>query len=317
MFQKHQLQDIRPTAKETFSGGQQFTIVVATLFLIVLGVTRPMLILLSTIGTCIIIFTLIVLIKTIATLCAPRNNLNQNTNINIEESELPPYTVLVPLYREAKVLPQLVRNLSSLDYPPTKLEILLLLERDDEETIAAAESLKLPSHFQTILVPPGVPRTKPRALNFGLHKATGKLLVIYDAEDSPEPDQLKKAAVVLTGSDTIACVQARLAYINAKQNGLTRLAAITYGTYFSITLKGLSQIGQIVPLGGTSNHFKVEILKKVGGWDSYNVTEDLDLGIVLMRAGWQVCILDSTTWEETTANFRSVIRIRLNILNYK
>lgn len=308
MLQKCQLQETRPTAKETFSGSQRVAITMAAVALIALGIAQPMLVLLGTIGVCITFFTLVVLLKAMATLCAPRKNPNQQPNTNLEEDKLPLYTVLVPLYKEAGVLPQLVRNLRNLDYPPEKLQILLLLEADDKETIAAAESLKLPNHFQVVLVPVGVPRTKPRALNFGLCMASGELLVVYDAEDAPDRDQLKKAATVLLGSDDIACVQARLAYINAKQNWLTRLAAVTYGTYFGITLKGLSQIGQIVPLGGTSNHFKIDILKEVGGWDSYNVTEDLDVGTVLMRAGWQVCIIDSTTWEETTASFRAVIR---------
>lgn len=307
MFQKQQLQEMRPTAKELFSGRQCFAITMATVVFVALGVAKPIIVLYSTTGVCIILFALAVLFKTMATLCASQNPQDQNTT-NIKEGELPRYTVLVPLYREARVLPQLVENLSNLDYPSTKLEVLLLLETDDEETIAAVGSLELPSYFQVVLVPLGVPRTKPRALNFGLRVASGDLLVVYDAEDNPEPDQLKKAAAILIGADDVACVQAKLAYVNANQNWLTRLAAISYGTYFGVTLKGLSQMGQIVPLGGTSNHFKIDILRKIGGWDSYNVTEDLDLGTMLMRAGWQVRILDSITWEETTASFRAVVR---------
>ena len=120
----------------------------------------------------------------------------------VDERSLPIYTVLVPLYREAAVLPRLVDSIAKLDYPPARLDIKLLLEEDDEETLAAVRALDLPPHFKLVIVPDVGPRTKPKACNYGLTQARGEYIVIYDAEDAPEPDQLKKVAVAFSQGAT-------------------------------------------------------------------------------------------------------------------
>ena len=91
------------------------------------------------------------------------------------------------------MLPTLVERLGRLDYPQSRLEVLLLIESDDDETQRAAAAYRLPSHIRPVLMPPGQPRTKPRALNIALQQARGEFIVVYDAEDQPEPDQLRKA----------------------------------------------------------------------------------------------------------------------------
>jgi hypothetical protein len=139
------------------------------------------------------------------------------------ERDLPVYSILVPLYHEAEVLPVLVRALSALDYPHECLDIKLIVEVDDEETRAALDAITLDACFEVVVVPHGEPRTKPRACNHALESARGDLLVIYDAEDRPEPDQLQKAASLFSTSPRdIACLQARLNFYNARENILTR-----------------------------------------------------------------------------------------------
>ena len=134
----------------------------------------------------------------------------------IDDAELPIYTILVPLFREANVLAPLMRALARLDYPAAKLDIKLILEAIDGETIAAAQALDLPGSVEIVVVPELHPRTKPKALNYALPLARGDYLVIYDAEDRPEPDQLRKAvAAFREGPPNLACVQARLTLYNA------------------------------------------------------------------------------------------------------
>ena len=132
-------------------------------------------------------------------------------------ADLPIYTILVPLYREAAVLPRLVDSIAELDYPPTRLDIKLLLEEDDEETLAAVRALDLPPHFKLVIVPDVGPRTKPKACNYGLTQARGEYVVIYDAEDAPEPDQLKKIVVAFAkANERVACIQCKLNYYNQR-----------------------------------------------------------------------------------------------------
>jgi cellulose synthase/poly-beta-1,6-N-acetylglucosamine synthase-like glycosyltransferase len=232
------------------------------------------------------------------------------------EDELPIFTVLVPLHREGRILPVLVERLKSIDYPPDRLQVLLLIEMDDEETQNAARRCSLPAHISPMIMPPGQPRTKPRALNIGLHEARGKYIVIYDAEDRPEHDQLRKAVAAFQAlPDDVVCVQGRLNFYNRRQSLLTRLFAVDYAVWYDqflpgLALAGLWRSGAFVPLGGTSNHFRVETLRQVGGWDPFNVTEDCDLGARLGRAGLRVAMLDSSTWEEAVPRVRPWIKQR-------
>jgi len=229
----------------------------------------------------------------------------------LDEAELPVYTILVPLRDEAQVLENLVASLLRLDYPRDRLDIKLLLEQDDAATIGAARALDLPPCFELLVLPPAAPHTKPKACNYGLLHARGDYAVIYDAEDAPDPDQLKKAVLAFrTASPEVACVQAKLSYYNRAQNGLTRWFTAEYAMWFDLLLPGLQAAGMPIPLGGTSNHLRVEALRRVGAWDPYNVTEDADLGVRLHKAGYRTLLMDSDTYEEANAEFVNWVRQR-------
>lgn len=231
---------------------------------------------------------------------------------SLKPDELPHYTILVPLYREMEVAEKIVKNMKAMDYPQEKLDVKLLLEEDDRGTIEVCKQAQLPPNFEMVIVPHSTPKTKPKACNHGLDRAKGEYLVIYDAEDRPEPDQLKKAVCAFrqhAGPKTI-CLQAKLNYFNPRQNFLTKWFTIEYTTWFDLYLPGLHAMGAPIPLGGTSNHFKTEVLKEIGGWDPFNVTEDCDLGIRLYRMGHETEILDSTTWEEANSQVFNWIRQR-------
>ena len=224
----------------------------------------------------------------------------------IPESELAPYTLLVPLYLEGSVAAGLVRAMSALDYPPSQLEILFLTEADDDATRAALNAAGLGRHMQIVTVPDGAPRTKPRALNYGLTFARGEFVGIYDAEDVPDPGQLRAAAAAFrsAGPET-ACVQARLSIYNPGRNFLTRQFTLEYAALFDGILPALDRLGLPLPLGGTSNHFRRRDLENAGAWDPFNVTEDADLGVRLARLQKRVAMLDSVTWEEAPDTLRS------------
>lgn len=229
----------------------------------------------------------------------------------VKDKDLPIYTILCPMYREANVLPQFVESIEKMDYPKEKLEVLLLLEEDDTSTIEKAKELNLGKHFKILVVPHSFPKTKPKACNYGLAHATGEYVVIYDAEDIPDPDQLKKAVMGFRKLGVgYSCLQAKLNYHNPNQNWLTRLFTTEYSLWFDVMLPALQTVNTFIPLGGTSNHFRTADLNKFEGWDPFNVTEDADLGVRLFRAGGKTAIIDSMTYEEANSNLKNWIRQR-------
>ncbi|KAB7765989.1 glycosyltransferase [Xanthomonas sp. LMG 12462] len=230
---------------------------------------------------------------------------------SLGDEDLPVYTVLVPMYKEPDVLPILANALRRLDYPTSKLDVKLVLEADDTETIEAAKALGLEAFFEIIRVPPSQPKTKPKACNYALRFARGQMLTIYDAEDKPEPDQLKRVVAAFRKSPAdVACIQARLNYYNADENWLTRMFTLEYTLWFDFYLPALETLRIPIPLGGTSNHFRLDILRKVHAWDPYNVTEDADLGVRLTQQGYRVSVVNSTTFEEANVSIPNWIRQR-------
>jgi glycosyltransferase XagB len=229
----------------------------------------------------------------------------------LRDDELPVFTVLVPMFREAQMLPGLAQALRDLDYPLAKLDIKIVLEANDLATIEAARSLGLEGVFEIIIVPRSEPQTKPKACNFALRFARGEYLVVYDAEDRPEPDQLRKVVATFRRSPpNTACLQCRLNYYNVDENWLTRMFTLDYALWFDQMLPGLERLNMPIPLGGTSNHFRIDVLRELHAWDPFNVTEDADLGIRIGQKGYRVGVVDSTTFEEASCRVGQWVRQR-------
>ena len=229
----------------------------------------------------------------------------------LADDELPSYTVVVALYRETSVVEELVKAIDALDYPKGKLDIKLVVEQRDVETLGRIVDLRLPARYEVVVAPLGKPQTKPRALNIALSTARGELVVVYDAEDTPAPDQLRLAASRFAADKDLDCLQARLAIRNHSESWLSKLFAIEYAVLFDVVNPGLCALNLPIPLGGSSNHFRLRSLVGVGAWDEWNVTEDADLGVRLARFGYRVKALDSDTWEEAPYEFGNWFRQRV------
>ena len=225
---------------------------------------------------------------------------------------MPIYTIFVPLYKEVKKLKSIISAIDNINYPKEKLDVKFIIEGDDQDTIKALQILSLPRYVHVIKVPFSLPRTKPKAMNYAMAYVKGEYLCIYDAEDRPDPDQLMKALDAFSQlSEEYACVQARLNFYNKTENILTKFFSIEYSLWFDYLIKGLSLYDLPLTLGGTSNHFKVSVLKKIGAWDAYNVTEDAELGVRLYLNGYKVHLLDSETLEESPVGLKNWLLQRI------
>ena len=241
------------------------------------------------------------------------------------DDSLPWYTIMVPLYKEAEVVPRLVGAIDKLHYPKGRLQVLLLAEEDDAETVAAIQAAHPPHYFELVLVPNAGPRTKPKACDYGYMRAVGEYVVIFDAEDRPDPDQLLKAVAQFRASPAnVGCLQAALSFWNPRHSWVSTFYFAEYLVHFRFVIRGLARLRLIPPLGGTSNHFRKDALDTIalenGTWafttpegdlvelrgflDPHNQTEDADLAGRLRLSGYGVAILDSTTLEEAPHSLR-------------
>lgn len=215
----------------------------------------------------------------------------------------PTYTILCPVYREANVIADLIAAIDRLDYPKMALQVVILVEADDADTMTAVSAADAP-YLEIVQIPVAAPRTKPKALNIGLTCARGEYLVVYDAEDRPHPQQLRVAlAAFEDGGDELACVQAPLQIDNANASWIAGQFAAEYAIQFRELLPLLARCGLPLPLGGSSNHFRTSALRAVGGWDPYNVTEDADLGYRFARDGYRAGVIWAPTTEEAPVTF--------------
>ncbi|MFL9482599.1 glycosyltransferase family 2 protein [Chitinophagaceae bacterium LWZ2-11] len=229
----------------------------------------------------------------------------------LNDATLPVYTILLPVYKEDELIRKLIWNLISLDYPATKLDIKLLVEEDDDKTFNALHNIEFPANFELIVVPFHMPKTKPKACNYGIRFCRGEFLTIYDAEDVPDKDQLKKVVCLFRKlPDEFVVVQGALNYFNRNENWLTKMFTLEYSYWFDYMLTGLEKLDVPIPLGGSSNHFKLATLIELGAWDPFNVTEDADLGVRVYGKQYKVGVVNSTTFEEANTDPINWIRQR-------
>lgn len=228
----------------------------------------------------------------------------------ITDEELPTYTIFVPLLHESEVIDQIVKALSSIDYPSHKIDMIIPLEGYDEATIEALEKADLPAHFRTTIIPYAEPQTKPKTLNIIFEEARGDFLVIYDAEIIPDSNQLKKAYLAFKKHPEISCFQTRLEHYNTDQNILTRLFNMEFSFYYDYFLPGLQKLGFPIPLSGHSTHFRTSVIRDIGAWDSYNVAEDCDIGMRMYRYGFRTAVINSVSREEAASTYWSWIMQR-------
>jgi glycosyltransferase XagB len=210
------------------------------------------------------------------------------------------------------VAADLITALAALDYPAALLDVKIVLEESDMATRIAIDPACLPANMDIVTVPRDQRlETKPRALNYALPFCRGSIVGVYDAEDRPDPGQIRAVVQALAEAPPeVACVQGYLDFYNPRQNWLARCFTIEYAMWFRVLLHGVQRLGIPIPLGGTTVFFRRRVLEEIGAWDAHNVTEDADLGMRLARFGYRCEMIASTTLEEANCHAGRWIRQR-------
>lgn len=285
----------------------RYRLAAVAVYLAVMTMISPGFVLLSLFGLALFAMFATNALKLFAMLT--RSTPEPETSAPIYIAHLPIVSIMVALYREDSIAPRLAARLDKLDYPRELLDILLVVEAEDHLTRDALAKTDLPGWMRVIVVPNGSVKTKPRALNYALDHCRGSIIGIYDAEDAPEPDQIRKVVDrFYQRGPEVACLQGRLDYYNPRTNWLARCFTIEYAAWFRVFLPGIERLGLAIPLGGTTLFFRRRALEELGGWDAQNVTEDADLGVRIYRHGLRTELIETTTFEE--ANCRGVAWIK-------
>lgn len=317
-----------PGAEQRWSRGQALTIVVLAA-LIVLSIILFRLTLLQVFSTFVSIATIFFVLMLMFSLVIAARGMKDGTimvtpeeiqAIQVHPHKLPFITILAAGYLEASVAEQFVRSISSLIYPnkQSRMQVIVVLEEKDTATINAFRATKMPSYMQIMVRPKGGIMTKPAALNYvldsGVIDPRSEITCVFDMEDIPDTDQVLKAVVAFNKAyaddPSIVCVQARLSFDqNMNHNWITSMLAQDYLQHFGIILPGLSKMGLISPLGGTSNYILTHVLRHIK-WDPYNVTEDMNLAVFFRRLGLGVRVFNSVTSEEAVTSVRQFVKQR-------
>lgn len=221
--------------------------------------------------------------------------IDQNNLTKIKKYSI--YTILLPIYKEnIEIIKQLINSIKNIDYPQHKLDIKILVEENDKSINFS--KLNLTYNFDIIYIPNFQPKTKAKACNFAINFSRGEFLVIYDSDDIPDSQQLKISISNFEKNTQTTCLQATLNSYNYNENFLTKFYSIEFDLWYKAFLPKMNSLCLPTTFGGTSNHFRIKILKQ-NLWDGWNVTEDADLGIRwwLKNLG-NVKIINSQTLEE-------------------
>jgi cellulose synthase/poly-beta-1,6-N-acetylglucosamine synthase-like glycosyltransferase len=323
----HRRRPATPNASVLLSYGQWCAVLLILAATAASAYYRPRLTLTVVVAACMAFYIVTALFKLVITLAGRGYRPPRGTRVRPEDPTLPAYAVLLPVHKEANMLRHLVSRVDKLVYPRRKLLALLLIEHDDVETLEAARRLGIPGYhgpdhltadgyLGVVVIPPGGPKTKPNALNVAMNIVVTEgceFVTVYDAEDRPAPDQLLKAiGTFRAAASDLAGLQAELAFWNDDTNWVTALYWVGYKVHFTRFMPGLARLGLPIPLGGSSNHFRVSALLDAalwpGGqaWDPHNLTEDADLGARLAAAGYRVDLLPSITMEEAPVSAKVI-----------
>lgn len=211
-------------------------------------------------------------------------------------TSFPKVTVQLPVYNEKYVVERLIHCICSLDYPLDKLEIQVLDDSTDETTELIREKTREwrakgldIQHVQR----PDRTGYKAGALQYGLERAKGVYIAIFDADFLPQPDFLLKTLPAF--DEGTGMVQTRWGHLNQDYSILTRMQAFGLNAHFTVEQTGRNSSGKFMNFNGTAGVWKRACIEAAGGWQHDTLTEDLDLSYRAQLKGWKFKYMENVT----------------------
>ena len=246
------------------------------------------------------------------TLTVLRRSKKAKDNIAVDVNYEPTVSILVPARDEEKVIGRLLQRMTKLTYPHDKLQVITIDDASSDRTRQIAEEFSSSYPFIEVLHRDEKTggKGKASAMNAGLNRSTGEIILCFDADYSPERDIVEKLVKNFV-DPAVGAVQGRPVVFNESQNVVTRLITLERIGGYRIDQEARDNLGLIPQFGGTVGGFRRSVLEETGGFDESMLTEDTDLTFQVYLAGFKVRYVgDAECYEEAVDNWKAYWRQR-------
>ena len=205
-----------------------------------------------------------------------------STPASNEIIEFPKFSIIVPTKNEETVIQRCLDGIFNMDYPKDKMQVIVVDGKSGDNTckILGEFSEKYPQNIK--IISEKTAKGKPAALNLALPHINGDIVGTFDADSLPEEDVLMKVASYFE-DEKIMALQGRTTSINEKDNALTRVISMEEKAWFQALLNGRENLKLFIPLNGSCQFIRTNILEELGGWDETSLTEDVELALRLVE----------------------------------
>ncbi|MEM5791084.1 MAG: glycosyltransferase [Candidatus Aenigmatarchaeota archaeon] len=201
-----------------------------------------------------------------------------------KDKSWPFVSIQIPVYNDP-VAKRCIEKCLKFDYPKDKFEIIVADDSTDELTIKILDQCK---KYKNVKIVRRDTRKgfKAGALNNALKYTKGEIIVVFDSDFVPPKNFLKRIVTPFLKDEKIAIVQSKMGFLNYDQNIITKFASSLLAIYYNCWIN-LKNKFETVFFCGSGGAIKKEVLLKVNGWNEENVTEDTDLSIKILEAGYK------------------------------
>ncbi len=224
--------------------------------------------------------------------------------------ELPKFSLIIPVKDEEVVVGRCLNSLLEIDYPKEKMEILVVDGASKDSTCEVCQEFAEKNPGIIRVMREAVPHGKPAALNFALTQVTGKFVGVFDADSVPEKGVLRKALSYFQNK-SVSAVQGSTACLNVEQNMLTRVVSMEDKAWFQGLLGGREKLNLFIPLTGSCQFIRTDVLRELGGWEESALAEDVELSLKLTEQKYLVKYApDIVSGQESPGTVRGLITQR-------
>jgi len=224
--------------------------------------------------------------------------------------KLPTVSVILPVKNEAGIVDRLFEALGKLNYPKSKLQLVVAEDGSTDDTLEVCKRLAKNYKYSTV-VHKVESNGKPSALNNALKYCKGEIVAVFDADNIPEPDSFV-LAVRYFANPAVAAVQGRNLTINSEENMLTRFTAYEEAVWCDAYLGGKQQLGLFVHLKGTCEFIRQEVLEKLGGFDEKFLSDDMEISARLLENNHEIkYATEVRSWQESPSKMKTHLNQRI------